>query len=150
MKKLISALLICMMIFTLTGCQEERTVIMSMSNYDGKHEIQIEAVGNEVKKITQTSTLEIEGYSETQINEIVADLEEEHASLTKGITFSVKHENSTLIKTYTLDATNKFAIEAANGYGFFSFNAGTKKITLKNYLTEMKSKGFTIIEETKK
>lgn len=150
MKKITCAILVCFMLFTLTGCQEEIKVIMSMSNYDGQHEVQIESIGNEVQKITQTSKLEIKGYSETQINEIVADLEEEHASLPKGITFSVKYENSTLIKTYTLDATNKNAIEAANGLGFFSFNVGTKKIAMKKYVKEMQSKGFKIIEETKK
>lgn len=153
MKKFLYTALACMMLFAIVGCQKKEenvTVIMSMSNFDGNHQVQIEAVGKTVKKITQTSSLEVVGYSEDQIREIVADMQSEHEVLENGLTFSVEYKDSSIVKTYTLDATNKEAIEAANGYAFFTFAVNTKKITLNKYIEDMKGKGFTVTEEIKK
>ena len=147
MKKIRCILLCCIFLCSFTACQEDKTIVMSLSNYDGIHEVRIEVSGDEVEKITQTSKLEIEGYSEDQVMEIVNDLQLVHETLEKGITFSVLFDGTYVVKTYTLNASSKKAIEAANGYGFFEFSAGTKEISLKTYKKSLEAKGFQTVEE---
>lgn len=147
MKRMFCLLLTTLMILSIIGCggKEQTTTLL----YEGSGitmEYKMEAKGDIVHTITQTSTLDCSAYTEEEIAEIEELLAQTSTSYDayEGVTYESSVEDTTLKEIITIDASDSDTLTALSEAGLLPIDGDTSKISLQKTVESLESQGWVV------
>ena len=146
MKKLFCTFLTCLMVVSLTACgSQTKTVVLSMEENGVVTEMKLEAEGDAITKITQTSTIDCSGYSDDNIALIKSYGEQYKTTYEQieGITYSMKESGTDLIEEIVVDATNADTLDQLSSSGLFEIEGSSSTLSLEKTVENLKSLGMS-------
>ena len=146
MKKFLCAILAALMVLSMAACSssEPQTVVLTMEQNGVSIDYQLDAKGDIVQKITQTTTMDCSAYTEDQIaavEEAVAQYEAAYNAI-EGVTYTAGLEDTDFEKTIIIDTTDEDTISELSAQGLVPVE-GEGLISLEKTVELMKEQGFT-------
>lgn len=146
MKKFLCAILAALMVLSMAACSssEPQTVVLTMEQNGVSIDYQLDAKGDIVQKITQTTTMDCSAYTEDQIaavEEAVAQYEAAYNAI-EGVTYTAGLEDTDFVETIIIDTTDEDTISELSAQGLVPVE-GEGLISLEKTVELMKEQGFT-------
>lgn len=146
MKKFLCAILAALMVLSMAACSssEPQTVVLTMEQNGVSIDYQLDAKGDIVQKITQTTTMDCSAYTEDQIaavEEAVAQYEAAYNAI-EGVTYTAGLEGTDFVETIIIDTTDEDTISELSAQGLVPVE-GEGLISLEKTVELMKEQGFT-------
>lgn len=150
MEKLLCSLMAILMVFSMVarGGGEPKTVVMNINQNGTNIDYQMDAEGDIVKKITQTSTLDCTGYTEEQIaavEEACAEYATVYGEI-ESVTYETKIDGTNFTEIITIDAPNIDELKTIVELGLLQMEDDAKFISLEKSIELLESQGFVIVE----
>ena len=128
MKKLFTLMLALLFVFSFTACgkSEPQTVTLHIEDSGVISQYVMEADGDVVHTIKQTTTMDCTGFVEEQFNiidEAVAQYQAIYDAI-EGVTYSVEVTETSMIEFLTIDASNMDTIKALSDQGLMPVEDG--------------------------
>lgn len=152
MKKFLCVILSCLMLLSLVACGSEdptTTTTLTMTQNGVTIDYELEAKGDVVVKITQTSTLDGSLFTEEQIDAMLEAATEYEATYEAidGVTYTLEENGGNLVETITIDASSADTIQALSDSGMLPVDTeGATSISLEKTVENLESLGMTIKE----
>lgn len=151
MKKILCAILASLMLLSLTACgsAETETVVLTMEQNGTVIDYTLEAKGDTVQKIIQTSTIDCSAFSEDEIAIIESAADEYAATYAdfEGVTYSMKVEDTDLVETIIIDTTNKDTLQGLSNEGLLPIEGNNAdSISLEKTIENLEALGMTVKE----
>lgn len=152
MKKILAMFLACTMLLGVTACgaAEEEEVVAAATctvEQDGVVTKMIfDAKGDVVTKITQESSVSLEGYTDDQIVEIEALIEDAKAAYAdiEGVTYSAEITDDQLLETIVIP-TDEDTLQAVVQAGLLPVdNEEVTQLSLENTVANLEESGWTV------
>ena len=149
MKKLFTLMLAVVLVFSLAGCKKSdpQKVTLNVEDSGVLSEYIMEADGDVVHTITQTTTMDCTGFVEEQfkiIDEAVAQYQAIYDAI-EGVTYNVEVTETAMIEMLTIDATNKDTLKLLSEQGLMPIESGDY-ISLEKTREAMIADGWTLAE----
>ena len=149
MKKLFTLMLAVVLVFSLAGCKKSdpQKVTLNVEDSGVLSEYIMEADGDVVHTITQTTTMDCTGFVEEQFNiidEAVAQYQAIYDAI-EGVTYNVEVTETAMIEMLTIDATNKDTLKLLSEQGLMPIESGDY-ISLEKTREAMIADGWTLAE----
>lgn len=148
-KKIVSLVLVGLMVFLMTACgAKEKSAVLTYEQTGVLMEYRIDAKGDVVQKITQTSTLDCSAFSEDQVAAIEASLVEYADTYEKmdGVEYSSSKSGDAIVETIIIDATNGDTLGELADAGLLPIEGDASKISLSKTIDNLEEQGWTLKE----
>lgn len=149
MKKILCAVLVCLMMFTLTACKEEEVKGAGKATIeqDGVTTTMVfDAEGDTITKVTQTSTMSIEGFSEEQlqmIRDAVADAEASYKEI-GSVEYTTEEKDGQFVETIVIP-TDEETLKAVVSAGILPVDGDdVTELSLEQTEKSLGDAGWTI------
>lgn len=150
MKKILCAVLVCVMMFAMTACKEEEEVKgagKASIEQDGVTTTMIfDAKGDTITKVTQTSVMSIEGFTEEQlqiIRDTVADAQDSYAEIEK-VEYTTEEKDGQFIETIVIP-TDEETLKAVVAAGILPVDGDdVTELSLEQTEKSLEESGWTI------
>ena len=150
MKKMISVILAVCLMFVFAGCgskEEEKidAAICTIEQNGVVAQMAFDAKGDLITRIKQSSTINMEGYTEEQtaaVKEAVAQAETTYKDI-KGVEYSVEESGTQLVENISFSAdedTLKEVIEK----GLLPVQGDAKRLSLKKTIEALEGSGWIV------
>lgn len=151
MKRMFCMLLATLMILSMIGCggtEQSKTLRYEDEESGITMEYKMDAKGDIVHTITQTSLLDCSAYSEEEIAEIEELLAQTIASYEEyeGVTYDSSMTDATLTEIITIDASDSDTLTALSDAGLLPIDGNASKISLKKTVEALESQGWVVQE----
>ena len=151
MKKLFCILCTFLLIFTMTACggsREPQTATLELSVDGVTISYTLEAKGDIVQTMTQTSTLEKAAFTYADVDSFEASFAEYQAlyNAIEGVTYSTESTDTELIETIVMDVSDSDTLEALVDQGLLPVEGNTKRISLSGTVESLESQGWIVTE----
>lgn len=151
-KKIISVLAVCCLVFGITACggkEVKSAATCSIDQNGAKIQMIFDAKGDEITKITQESSMSLDGYSDEQIEMIQAAVEEASASYgdIEGVTYSSEEKDGQFVEKIVI-TTNKDTLKEVIEAELLPVEGdNVTKLSLKETTKNLESAGWTVEEK---
>ncbi len=148
MKKVWKLMVVCIGVLMIAGCGgKEQTVKLAIEQNGAKVESELEAKGDIVTKMTQTTVLNLADYSEEQIAamEQTAMSYEETLNV-EGAEYTYEITDTELKEVMSFDFTNKDMIKSLAGTGMLPVDGEGDVVSLKLTVENLESSGMEVVE----
>ena len=146
MKKLFPFIIACIMMISLVACGEkEQTVTLSLVDSGLVTHFTLVAEGDIVHTIHQVTTLDCTGYTEGQLDVVKESVAQYKTiyNLIDGVTYNVEMTETSMIETFTIDASNKETISTLSTQGLMPIDGGGT-ISLEKTIKSLESQGWVV------
>lgn len=149
MKKILSLILAGMMILSLAACNssEPQTVTLNIEESGILSEYTLEANGDVVHTIRQTTTMDCTGFTEEQfaiIDEAIQEYKALYAEI-EGVVYDVAVNETAMVETVSIDVSNEETVAALSEAGLMPVE-GEGAISLEKTVESMVELGWTVKE----
>ena len=146
MKRLFTLMLAVILVLSFTACgkSEPQTVTLHIEDSGVISQYVMEAEGDVVHTIKQTTTMDCTGFVEEQfaiIDEAVAQYQAIYDAI-EGVTYHVEVTETSMVESLTIDATNMDTIKALSDQGLMPVEEGDF-ISLEKTVESMTADGWT-------
>lgn len=153
MKKAAGILLAGCMVVGLAACGggKEETTTCTLEQNGVVIEMNLVAKGDKVTKLTQTSTINVEGYAEEQLDMLDATVEsaKEAYGEIEGIEYSVETSDSEYVEKVVIP-TDKDTLQAVVKAGLLPVdNEDVTELSLEATVSSLEESGWTVKEQKK-
>lgn len=145
MRKLLCICISTLMLLAMTACStKEQTVVMTFNQDGVEMQFQMDAKGDIVHTITQTSVLDCSAYQQEQIDAIVESTEEFSSTYEKyeGVTYSVNTEGTDLIEKIVIDTTKSDTLEKLSEAELLPIDGSSARISVKKTINALEEQGW--------
>lgn len=143
---IVGVLLVCTMI-AMVGCGAKKQTATCTLEQDGlKYEMVLDAEGDKITKITQTSSVSLEGITEEQIaslDENIAQIKEEYEAI-NGVKYNSEKSDKELKEIVEIDTSNKDTLKAAIDNGILPVEGNESNLSFKATKESMADLGWTV------
>lgn len=150
MRKVAKALAVLGMALLLMGCSggKEQSVTLTTEESGMLQEMVLDAKGDLVTKITQTSTVEIGELEEAQIEYVKEEIQKakENFEAYEGADYEYDLSDTTLKETITVDMTDTDTVDKLADDGLLPIEGNASKISLEKTKEGLISGGWTVKE----
>ena len=150
MKKILCAILTGLMLLSVTACgnSEPTTVTLTMEQNGATIDYKLDAKGDVVQTITQTSTVDCSAYTEEQLAVIEESAGQYAASYEgiEGVTYSIETVDTNLVETIVIDATNSDSLQELSDLGLLPIEGSSSSISLEKTVENLEALGMTVVE----
>ena len=147
MKKLLCVLLSAMMILTMAACGgKEQTATLTTDANGVSMEYVLEAKGDIVHTITQTSTIDCSIYTEEQIamiEESVAMYQEQYDQI-DGVTYTAGVEGTNFVEKIVIDASSEDTLNTLSAQGLLPIEGDSSSVSLDKTVDNLVSQGWVL------
>ena len=148
MKKIFTFLLAAVMILSLAACgAKEQSVTLTVEDSGIISVFVLEATGDTVHTIKQTTSMECTGFTEDQfaiINESVEQYKEIYAQI-EGVEYDVEITDEKMNENITIDVSNKETLSILADQGLLPLdNVDAETISLKKTVENMTEQGWVV------
>ncbi|MEE1315352.1 MAG: DUF1307 domain-containing protein [Faecalimonas sp.] len=151
-KKWICVFTAAMMLFAMTACgatePETQTVVLAYEQEGTVINYQLDAEGDIVQTLTQTSTLDCSAYTDDQMTAILSSLDQfkdTYADI-EGVTYTTNQEGDTIVEKIVIDATNADTLSTLSEQGLLPIDGSASRISLEKTVESLKEQGWTVKE----
>ncbi len=149
MKKILSFILAVIILLSFTACKKSDPQIVTLNIEDSGvlSTYTLEADGDVVHTIKQTTTMDCTGFVEQQfdiINEAITEYEAIYNAV-EGVTYEVDVTETSMVEKLTIDATNKDTLKELSDQGLMPVESGDY-ISLEKTVKSMEADGWVIAE----
>ena len=149
MKKLFSLILAAILVCSFAACSKKdaKSVTLTLEASGVLTEYSMEADGDIVHTITQTTTMDCTGFVEEQFNiidEAVAQYQALYDAI-EGVTYNVEVSDTAMVETLIIDATNAETLKALSEQGLMPVEYGDF-ISLDKTVETMTADGWVAAE----
>lgn len=149
MKRIMCFVLACIMVFSLTACGgKEQTKVLTIEQNGVAMEYQIDAKGDSIHTITQTSSIDCSGYSADDIAMIEASIAE-YATIYEayeGVTYSSEVTDTAIIETIKLDVSDGDLVQSLSDAGLLPVEGDGTNLSLEKTVANLTAQGW--VEQT--
>lgn len=150
MRRIMCIVLASLMIFALTACggSEPQTVFLTYEQDGVSMEYQLDAVGDIVEKLTQTSSIDCSMYTEEQMQifeESISDYAAAYENI-DGVSYSTEIIGTDLVETISIDATNSDTLDTLSSQGLLPIEGTSSSISLEKTVENLESQGWVVQE----
>lgn len=148
MKKILYAILAAVMLLSLAGCgAKEQSVTLTVEDSGIIGVYVLEATGDKVHTIKQTTSMDCTGMTEDQfaiINESIEQYKAIYAQI-NGVEYDVQIADNTMKETINIDVSNKETIATLVDQGLLPIdNPDAASISLKQTVDNLTEQGWVI------
>lgn len=149
MKRLFCLILASLMVLSMIGCGgKEQSTTLLYEESGITMEYKMDAKGDIVHTITQTSILDCSAYTEEEIAAIEELMVQTSTSYGEYecVTYESVVEDTTLKETITIDASDSDTLKALSEAGLLPIDGNSSKISLKKTVESLESQGWVVQE----
>ncbi|MBO5460862.1 MAG: DUF1307 domain-containing protein, partial [Ruminococcus sp.] len=130
------------------GNSEPTTVTLTMEQNGATIDYKLDAKGDVVQTITQTSTVDCSAYTEEQLAVIEESAGQYAASYEgiEGVTYSIETVDTNLVETIVIDATNSDSLQELSDLGLLPIEGSSSSISLEKTVENLEALGMTVVE----
>ena len=148
MKKYLTFLMAVILVFSFAACKKSDPQMVTLNIEDSGvlGTYTLEADGDVVHTIKQTTTMDCTGFVEEQfaiIKEAASEYETIYNTI-KGVTYEVELTETSMIENLTIDATNKEALKELSEQGLMPVESGDY-ISLEKTVNSMEAEGWVVV-----
>jgi len=131
------------------GSTKEQSVTLTNESSGVKVDMLLEAKGDTLQKMTQTSTLDISAYGEEYVDlfQEQIDLAEEKFEGITGATYSYDYGDTELKEIITIDMTDTDSLDKLSNENLLPIEGTTSKVSLEKTKESLVGQGWTVVEE---
>ncbi len=147
MRKLLCISVSILMLLAMTACGgKEQTVVLTFNQDGVEMEFQMDAKGDIVQTITQTSVLDCSAYEQEQIDAIIESTEEYSATYEEydGVTYTVTTEGTDIIEKIVIDTTDSDNLEELSEAQLLPIDGSAEKISVKKTVEALEAEGWVV------
>lgn len=147
MKKIMTFLMAVIILLSFAACKKSdpQTVTLNIEDSGVLGTYTLEADGDMVHTIKQTTTMDCTGFVEEQftiIKEAASEYETIYNTI-KGVTYEVEITETSMVEKLTIDATNKEALKELSDQGLMPVESGDY-ISLEKTVNSMEAEGWVV------
>lgn len=149
MRKVWRLAAVCISVLMLGGCGgQEETVKLTTDTSGVKVEMQLEAKGDTIHTMTQTSTVEVGELTDEQKTLVEDEIKKAEANFAdiKGAEYTYEFGDTELKETITIDMTDSDSLDQLSSKNLLPIEGSTSKISLKATKTNLEEQGWTVVE----
>lgn len=150
MKRIMCIILASLILFALTACggSEPQTVVLTYEQDGVSMEYQLDAVGDTVETITQTSSIDCSMYTEAQMQIFEESISEYAATYDSidGVSYSTEIIGTDLVETISIDATNTDTLDTLSAQGLLPIEGTSARISLEKTVENLEAQGWVVQE----
>lgn len=158
MRKALKLVVVCLSALLLVGCNsgKEQSLTLTTDAYGETTEVLLEAKGDIVHTMTQTSTLALSDYVDVEDEEQVATVIETFEEAAKeegesirdieGVDYSYNHDDKEFQRVIKIDTSNSNTLEQLSELNFLSFSGTSSKLSLEKSKENYVNQGWTVVE----
>lgn len=158
MRKVLILAAACISALMLVGCGggKEQSVTLTTEQSGATMDMILEAKGDIVQTITQTSTVPLSNYGDVEKEEelevIIEAFEEQAKTMEKsyadidGVEYSYTIENNEFNEEVKMDVSNKDTLEQLTEAGLNPVEGDATKVSLKKTQESLTEAGWTVVE----
>lgn len=150
MKKIISIMIACVMVLGLVACggkEVESAAVCKIEQNGVEIEMVLDAKGDKITKIHQTSSISIEGYSEEQVQSLqdMVDQTAETYKAIEGITYEIEQDDTEIAEKISMNVGDKDTLKAVIDAGLLPVTGdNVTQLSLKSTKEALKESGWTV------
>lgn len=150
MKKIVSMILVCVLAMSLMACggkEVEDASVCSIEQNGVKITMAFDVKGDKIVKIKQSSTINIEGYSEEDVELLQATIDEAASAYKdiEGVEYSIDQKDAQIIENININVGNKDTLKEVVGAGLLPVDdKNVTKLSLKATTEALESSGWTV------
>lgn len=136
-----------LMVLAMTACgSKAQTKVLTLEANGVTMEYKIDADGDTIKKLTQTSSIDGSAYSE----DVLAAIEEsmnEYASIYaeyEGVTYKTDLSGTLLVETITIDVSDADLVSSLSDAGLLPIDGDGAKLSLEKTIDSLTAQGWTL------
>lgn len=149
MKRMLGLILTGLMVLAMVGCGgKEQTKVLTYEQSGVVMEYKMDAKGDVIHTITQTSVIDCSQYTEDQIlqmEEMIEEVSPVYEEI-EGVTYEVTRDGDELKEIITIDASNADALEELSDAGMLPLEGDGSKISLEKTVESLEGQGWTVQE----
>ncbi|MCI5699441.1 MAG: DUF1307 domain-containing protein [Lachnospiraceae bacterium] len=149
MKRMLCLILAALMLVSMAGCgAKEQSTTLVLEQPGVTMEYKLDAKGDVVEIITQSSTIDCSMYGEDElqaIEDMISQVEPIYAGI-DGVTYEVERGESTIIEVITIDASKSDTLKKLSESGMLPIDGDASKISLKLTVESLESQGWAVKE----
>lgn len=149
MKRMLSFVLTGLMLLAMAACgAKEQSKVLVYEQSGVVMEYKMDAKGDVIHTITQTSVIDCSQYTEDQIlqmEEMIEEVSPVYEEI-EGVTYEVTRDGDELKEIITIDASNADALEELSDAGMLPLEGSGQKISLEKTVESLESQGWTVQE----
>ena len=149
MKRMFGLILASLMVLSMIGCSgKEQSTTLIYEESGVTMEYKMDAKGDIVHTITQTTTLDCSDFSEEDIAAFQALIDQTSVSYAEyeGVTYESDFENSILKEVITIDASDSDTLTGLSEAGLLPLEGDSTKISLKKTIEALENQGWSVQE----
>lgn len=150
MKRIISIMVACVMVLGLVACggkEVESAAVCKIEQNGVKIEMVLDAKGDKITKINQTSSISIEGYSEEQVQSLqdMVDQTAETYKAIEGITYEIEQDDTEIDEKISMNVGDKDTLKAVIDAGLLPVTGdNVTQLSLKSTKEALEEAGWTV------
>lgn len=136
-----------LMVLAMTACgSKSQTKVLTLEADGVTMEYKIDAEGDTIKKLTQTSSIDGSAYSE----DVLAAIEEsmnEYASIYaeyEGVTYKTDLEGTVIVETITIDVSDADLVSSLSDAGLLPIDGDGSRLSLEKTVDSLTAQGWTL------
>lgn len=149
MKRMLCLILAALMLVSMVGCGAKKQSTTLVFEQPGvTMEYKLDAKGDVVETITQSSIIDCSMYGEDEIQAIedmISQVEPIYEEI-DGVTYEVERGDSTIIEIITIDASKADTLKKLSESGMLPIDGEASKISLKLTVESLESQGWVVKE----
>lgn len=150
MKRLMCMVLAGLIILSMAACggSKPQTAVLTYEANGVTMEYKIDAKGDTINTITQTSSIDCSAYSEDDIATIQASMDE-YAAIYEaydGVKYETAVDGTTLKEIITLDVSDSDLVQSLSDAGLLPIEGDGTKLSLDKTVENLESQGWTLQE----
>ncbi|HIU74995.1 MAG TPA: DUF1307 domain-containing protein [Candidatus Pelethocola excrementipullorum] len=146
-KSLVVGMLLVCTTLAMVGCGAKKQTATCTIEQDGmKIEMVLDAEGDKIMKLTQTSTVSLEGVAEEQVaalDENIAQIKEQYEAI-DGVKYNFEKSDKELKEIVEIDTSNKDTLKAAIESELLPVEGNQSSLSLKATKESMADLGWTV------
>ncbi len=150
MKKIVSMILVCIMAMSLMACggkEVEDAAVCTMEQNGVTITMALDAKGDTITKIKQSSTISIEGYSEADVETLQATIDQaaEAYKDIDGVEYSIDQKDTQIVENINMNVGDKDTLKAVvDGELLPVDDKNVTKLSLKATAEALEASGWTV------
>lgn len=150
MKRIMCVVLAALTVFAMTACGggKEQTAVLTLEQNGVTMEYKMDAKGDSIQKITQTSTIDCTGYSAEDIAMVEASIAEYAAiyEAYEGVTYKTESTDTTFNEIIELDVSDDELVQSLSEAGLLPIEGDGSNLSLEKTIENLTAQGW--VEQT--